>query len=41
MSYYGSQGDHWGERAVPTQEVIRNILQFGLEIIQSWDDKLP
>ena len=30
MSYYGSQGDYWGERAVPTQEVIRNTtVRFG------------
>jgi hypothetical protein len=30
MSYFGSQGDYWGERAVPTQEVQRNTtVSFG------------
>ncbi len=30
MSYYGSQGDPWGERAVPTREVPRTTtIRFG------------
>jgi hypothetical protein len=31
MSYYGSQGDYWGERAVPTSEVPPRIptIRFG------------
>ena len=31
MSYYGSQGDYWGERAVPTREVPPRIskIRFG------------
>jgi hypothetical protein len=31
MSYYGSQGDYWSERAVPTSEVTPRIptIRFG------------
>jgi hypothetical protein len=34
MSYFGSQGDYWGERAVPTQEVPRNTtIRFGSDAV--------
>ena len=32
MSYYGSQGDYWGEREL--EKFLLVFLQFDLEIIQ-------